>query len=690
MTRYYPIYVRRSDGKAETGSAKKREKNEPTPEQLNTKPDANGVSDYYRPIGEDEPKHLDWRRKLGGMLMRVLAKPDSEHQHKAAVLVHLPENFRLFEHIKSRAHDGDPSAKRASKNHAGGGHDRQDAYLYGHPMGRKKRYRSPADFFPHLLWLATDKDGNSDNCSCKICCPEEFQEEREAAVRSTVKRENATPTPAPQSQAGTPAQSPANPRPGHKHPVVVIPVSRPSSSSAPRNVPGQGQQPPQPQSTAPPPVQNPPQSLLQQRLTRLPVLPFPDFEMDMRWNSLLFRPGEVVWHSRGDAWGLGVVIRRYLIASPGHAPQRNYIIQPLSNPLEELPPVHHSEERLLRPWLAWSPPPLTNEILQNRPDTSFHAVDWAAVLAGQFGQGNAEVDGSILAAKAIDVSVTLLHLLSTTRANSQIEERHWGAMFLGAEKIWVGEPVRVKLDVPVQHPILVITEIIEHIDLRRRSNIVVRGDLYSMVTGNVQPNSQMPSFDHLPHRMAQDLVARNQCSLPFNRLSTVNPVKPQLIMPLDAIRGRWYESNVLLPMIQPEAEFVDARRRGTIDDTDPWLNGRGDSSGQQRVVSMRAPERRDALGSAVPPKTRIHDGLEPMSPDEVAAVTAAPQQMQAQQAQQQQQQQQQQIPGATPAGFDAAGFGGMDVDVGEFMNLESDFPTSLPGGAGPNGGMGWG
>lgn len=51
--------------------------------------------------------------------------------------------------------------------------DRQDSYLYGHPQGRKKRFRSPADFYNHLLWLATDAEGDSyNNCGCKICYPE--------------------------------------------------------------------------------------------------------------------------------------------------------------------------------------------------------------------------------------------------------------------------------------------------------------------------------------------------------------------------------------------------------------------------------------------------------------------------------------------------------------------------------------
>lgn len=69
MARFHPLYVRRSDGVLE-GTQKKREKNEPTADQLDPTPDKKGVSDYYRLLSKNDAKHLDWRRKLGGMLIR--------------------------------------------------------------------------------------------------------------------------------------------------------------------------------------------------------------------------------------------------------------------------------------------------------------------------------------------------------------------------------------------------------------------------------------------------------------------------------------------------------------------------------------------------------------------------------------------------------------------------------------------
>lgn len=82
MGRFFPLYVRRSDGLLETITTHKRkEDNQPTAEQLDSTPDATGTSDYYRTVGLDEPKHLDWRRKLGSMLSRELGLVDSGMYH---------------------------------------------------------------------------------------------------------------------------------------------------------------------------------------------------------------------------------------------------------------------------------------------------------------------------------------------------------------------------------------------------------------------------------------------------------------------------------------------------------------------------------------------------------------------------------------------------------------------------------
>ena len=77
MAPFYSIYVARSDGKLEIRTSKSTvEANEPLPDQLDQKPNAQGVADFYRHCQFGESKELEWRRKLGGMLMREIGSKE--------------------------------------------------------------------------------------------------------------------------------------------------------------------------------------------------------------------------------------------------------------------------------------------------------------------------------------------------------------------------------------------------------------------------------------------------------------------------------------------------------------------------------------------------------------------------------------------------------------------------------------
>lgn len=73
MAPYLPLYVTRSDGKSEVSTkSRKKELNAPTDDQLDTKPDAKGNTDYFKELEVGDAKEVDWRRKLGGMLIREI------------------------------------------------------------------------------------------------------------------------------------------------------------------------------------------------------------------------------------------------------------------------------------------------------------------------------------------------------------------------------------------------------------------------------------------------------------------------------------------------------------------------------------------------------------------------------------------------------------------------------------------
>lgn len=77
MAPFYPVTICRSDGQLETiTKTGVKESNQPTPAQLNDKEDAEGNVDCYIELEYDEPKAIDWRRKIGGMLMHYLGGKD--------------------------------------------------------------------------------------------------------------------------------------------------------------------------------------------------------------------------------------------------------------------------------------------------------------------------------------------------------------------------------------------------------------------------------------------------------------------------------------------------------------------------------------------------------------------------------------------------------------------------------------
>ncbi|RMZ29642.1 hypothetical protein D0859_06251 [Hortaea werneckii] len=607
MGRFYPLYIRRSDGKLEIVSrtSKRKERNEPTPEQLDQKPDKHGVADYYREVPLDEVKSLDWRRKLGGMLARELAWKDQAGQTEdiGYMLASFPEGYRLFEHVKKTERDGKTEVK--SKNHAGGANDRQDAYLYGHPSGRKKRFRSPADFFPHLLWLSTDESGDPDNCGCKICSPEDLEN---AIPGAKVKVERSTDVKPVVSQA-------------------AVPAARQSSISGSRVK----QEPPLPTPVRTPSVSTPIVP------TPLPQRKFHDQHIDSQYHTFMYRPGETVWFRRGQAWGLGVVLRRWVATGD----QYNYTVQPLSWPGDYPQPVTKSSDQEMRPWLAWSVPRFTNDVLNNLQEPpSYDNADWQGMLHKRYGNGDMEVDGSILAAKAVDCTYTPFNFSKSVEPEPGLTEKHYDGLYLGAEKIWVGDPVR--LQTANGTDIMVVHSVVEGRRVSAMGNQVLQqscyliGDVYSISTvphsNPALPTPASPSNNpHLPLRLTEDLANRNARSIAARRQASFwKLVATQRRLEISDVKGRWYEASLLLPILQQQ-QYDESARQGLIQEASQYMNSRGDCQNSNRSPSLPRVERtlkkkdtrKEALGRAVPPNAEIVDGVSPPQANAEPASRAA-------------------------------------------------------------------
>lgn len=627
MARFYPLYVRRSDGKLELVSkGKRKELNQPTDEQLDQKPDRDGISDFYREVALEEPKHLDWRRKLGGMLARELDWKDKsgsgmyvlvlQHALPMMVLIHLadngyilvsfPENFRLYEHVKKTEKDGKTEVK--NKTHAAGGNDRQDAYLYGHPDGRRKRFRSPNDFFPHLLWLCTDESGDPDNCTCKICSPEDLETVLPGAklkmAERPIKQEQHVTSMARQLSAQNIKQEPGTP-----------PIPRPMSGA---------------------PLQKKPTPLPLQP-TPLPLPKSDDQKLDRRYHTFMYRPGEQVWFKRGAAWGLGVILRRWIPQSVSNASNPYYyLVQPLSYPGHNQSQVVKSSDSEMRPWLAWSVPRFTNDGLNNLPNPlRYENADWQGMMQRRYGNGDMEVDGSIMSAKTVDSTYTLFGPNNNVEHEAGIRETHYDGMFLGAEKVWVGDPIRLHIgtgtDVMVVHSIIG-SKRVSAMNPKQvlEQSCKLMGDIYAL-TSVQHTNTQIPSpaapnsNPHLPQRLTEDLAFRNARSIPTKRTAHYwKLVSAQYRVDLSEVKGRWYEASIVLPILQPQV-FDEASRRGEIQESSLWMNSRGDCVNSNRPpnlprlpkLNVRTETRKDAFGRSVPPGVEIREGIAPPLPENV-------------------------------------------------------------------------
>lgn len=604
MAPYYPVTVCRSDGLLEVITKSGiRELNQPTPDQLSDKPDANGNVDCYKRLDVDDPKAVDWRRKLGGMMMHLLG--GKAHSDRNYILSELPEGYVLWEHVKYNIKQLAEEKKKEKGKHAAGMFERQDSYLYGHPQGRKKRFRSPADFFPHVLWLATDKEGNARNCSCKICSPdpkkgdEDLPEEvkNEAIAKKEIKPVPAS-SPAVVKNTPTPNTAPAM---QSRPPQASTNSVQSQEKTTDGDVNGRYVSPPPTTESllAARPTRSGPNSVIsQEKLV--------DADPNGRY---LYRPGEVVWFNNGANWRLGVIGRRGLMNN-----NPRYLIQPLSNPYQPQVALVKDDEATLRPWLAWSVPDTTIPQIKDYP---YDRVPWDRITKGDFDAGQRRdyvVDGSILAAKVVDASYSFFD--RNELALVGLGEVHYNGMFLGAEKIWVGEPVRLRVPT-IANVLPEIVVLIIHKMIERPSTASVQfiGDVYKFVEMPTpyKNRSQWPTPD-LPPRMVADLRFRNEVADDAKRGTWYEwrLLEPAARKSLIDIKGRWYETRTLLPILRGLDKYQEDIAKGKLGDAGAWMNGRRDNN---KVPEERKKNRKDTLGQAVPADFKVSRGLDGFAAD---------------------------------------------------------------------------
>ena len=567
------------------------------------------------------------------------------------ILAAFPENYRLFEHRRFADPDN-PDAKS----------DRRDVYLYGHPQGRKKRFRSPQDFLPHLLWLSTDPSGDPENCSCKLCTTDDALkagEEMNALQRKLfgIKQEE---EPEPTKAQGVAAQNKETSKEKSKpavaskatNSVVKQPKAKvqeqaakasksasPVGSTAQAASQAQASTHAQAQSMAPtPPI----------------TLKSPEQILDAQPNKFVYRPGEIIWYQRSSgmegAVGLGVITARELYRDERGQTRPMYAVQPLSHPYNHPARVVVYQEQNIKPWLAFSTPESFHPKLRGVV-APYDRINWRELLNGQVNEVDIEADGSMFAAKDVDMSYTPLEPISHENNNGSPETKYNG-LFFGGEKFWAGEAIRLRPG----KDIMIVSEIIEkHATATTAHDIQAYGDVYTYKTVAHNPNRQIPRNTYLPARVQQDLEFRNAASIrQRNQVSYWKLEEPRSRRSISEVKGRWYESRLMSPIVLGAAAFTQSVGVGDVRDVGESINSRGDSAGAPPKNGNRKPERLQALGRCVPAGTQLG-----------GRVSFQPQQ---------QQQQQQQPSEAVPMAPNAVGVnvnqGVPDTVMSEFVDVE--------------------
>ncbi|CAF9909382.1 MAG: hypothetical protein ALECFALPRED_005682 [Alectoria fallacina] len=635
MAEWKPVWIARSDGEHEIKTKKNgRELNAPTSAQLDRN---SGENDFYELLDIDDPIAIEWKRILGGMLHREQKGPTDQ----IWILVDFPENYRLYKRFKDKK-ESKPRISDLSKPAKADGKDgnkSEDYYLYGYPLGHKKRFKSAVDFFPHLLWLAQGTSNQRTDCECKQCSPEWVQnvsilpgksgfvpKTEPAALQkdtSAVLRDSMTPKPQvviKQRSMSQDSNKLSKAVPKVQPPTPKAPPSA-TKGPAPAPAPAAKAVPPAPKMASAPPkvAPQPTNTSIARTPAPVPTLVAPtplasakslEQDQDAQYSKYVYRSGELTWFNRGSAWGLSVIVKRDLFKDQRGQDRPRYLVQPLSHPFIHPTTKIISSEEDLRPWLAWSAPGPTHQSLASS-NQDYNSINWQSVLDGHYGVGDAEVDGSIYAAKMIDDSFTLIDPLSNNTTTTG--ERSYNGIYFGGEKLWVGEPVRLR--VGHGHDVMIVHQIIEKLKQNSTSvtsaSVHIVGDVYRYSTIPYTVGQEPAENPNLPMRLRQDLKYRNRVSIASKRtISYWKISQAALRLGITDIKGRWYESSILLPVLHGAVAFQQDVQRGEITDVGTWINGRGDANSAPGRSGVRYKDRLEAFGRAVPAGTKISKGLD--------------------------------------------------------------------------------
>ncbi|KAI2624826.1 hypothetical protein GGS21DRAFT_493834 [Xylaria nigripes] len=526
----------------------------------------------YEKVEEGAKAIIEWQNKLGQALAAELIPG-------ATGLFYLQE-FPTHYHLRWY------QAKEETKNQA------KHYYLFGYPeesstSKARKYYRSPNHFLPHLIWLISQSKDKGD-CACEFCSGSK------PITSKTTKMKIGSSS----QQESWPAATTTNLAPtasaGNATTNIVVDISNIPAPKITSLAPIAKTKPPSHHSTMP---QQPTLPDIQKPMLYQPQSPKTSPDVSLRAYTVhdhdsLFRAGEIVWYKYRNSWRLGMIL----------ISRASLTIFPFSHPLYPTREII-KEEADIRPFLAFSIPQI-NSALQEFKGRAISQIDWKSLqerfdtLTDPNRQEGLAIEATKLAASRVDQCYSTFNPIQSEQIYSV-----YGGVFLGAEKICIGEAVRIHLsreqrDQTLEKgmPVVMVIKRVIIMGREEGANLMFEGDLWKLQHVNLAQQQQAPNHSQLPTAMLGEkqfrdgfLKSRGWCVEWFlmSQGMSVNE---------SAIRGRFYETQRLTPILNP-SKFQEMLRQQNVDDIQTLLNNRADSGGP-RVGRVR--NRAQAVIGAVP------------------------------------------------------------------------------------------
>jgi hypothetical protein len=284
----------------------------------------------------------------------------------------------------------------------------------------------------------------------------------------------------------------------------------------------------------------------------------------------------------------------------------HYQIHPLNSPLlyERTRSHNNIPASQLRPWLAWSTPPVTNSAFETQNTVEYESLPWEQ----QANAGSVEVDASILRSRDVDVSYTLIDKLNP--------ENHYSGVYHGAERFWIGDAIRMKASTQPKNicagsgnEILVVSSIQDFspsspLGVRnRKTGVLITGDVYRL-TSHAQAMENLPG---LPTAVRQDLAYRLRFTTRTSEAPHWGyaPVAHNHSVKLEDIKGRWYPGYSLYQIMHGIKQFNELAQNASIstndwDSTGSRMNEMGTGGVGSTLGWRRYEHRHQAFNKAIP------------------------------------------------------------------------------------------